>query len=461
MLFPLAVSFIYGDGDYLAFAWSILILLATGALLSLFKTKNKNFNTKGAFAAAALSWLLFSIFGALPYYFSGHFNSFIDCIFESVSGFTTTGASVLINIEAMPKSILFWRSFSQWIGGMGVLVFMLAVMPSVNASSVNLLRAETTGPSPDKIVPKIREAAKIMYLMYVTMTAVLVVLLNIAGLPFYDSLVHAFSTAGTGGFSNMNASVGAYSSPIVEIIIMVFMFLFGISFSLYFILLGRHFKRFIRDEELKIYFGLLITAIMVITINIAGMYGGFWEALKHSSFHAVSIMTTTGFTTADYNLWPALSQAVLVILMITGSCAGSTSGGIKLIRILIILKMAKIELSKILHPGSVKAVSINDKKIGGEVVSKTASFFFIYSAIFLVAVILVSIEGQDLLSNITAVIASLSNIGPGLGAIGPAENYSMLTPVSKTVLSFCMIAGRLEFFPVLILLAPSVWKRGV
>ena len=461
MLFPLAVSFIYGDGDYLAFVWSVLILLATGALLSLFKTKNKNFNTKGAFAAAALSWLLFSIFGALPYYFSGHFNSFIDCVFESVSGFTTTGASVLINIEAMPKSILFWRSFSQWIGGMGVLVFMLAVMPSVNASSVNLLRAETTGPSPDKIVPKIREAAKIMYLMYLAMTAVLVVLLNIAGLPFYDSLVHAFSTAGTGGFSSMNASVGAYNSPIVEIIIMVFMFLFGISFSLYFILLGRHFKRFIRDEELKIYFGLLVAAVMIITINVAGMYGGFWEALRHSSFQAVSIMTTTGFTTADFNLWPALSQAVLVILMITGSCAGSTSGGIKLIRILIILKMAKIELSKILHPGSVKAVSINDKKIGGEVVLKTASFFFIYSAIFLVAVILVSIEGQDLLSNITAVIASLSNIGPGLRAIGPAENYSMLTPVSKTVLSFCMIAGRLEFFPVLILLAPSVWKRGV
>lgn len=461
MLFPLVVSFIYGGGDHWAFLWSILILVVAGTLLAKLRPKDKNFRTRDAFVVAGFSWLLFSLFGALPFYFSGYFNSFIDCAFESISGFTTTGASILTNIEVLPKGILFWRSFSHWIGGMGVLMFMMAVMPSINASSVNLLRAESTGPSPDKIVPKIRETARIMYLIYLAMTVLLIILLKIVGLPIYDSLINAFSIAGTGGFSNMNASIGAYNNIAAEIIITVFMFLFGINFSLYFILLGRKFIKFIKDIELKIYFGIVIAAILIITVNISGLYGGIVEALRHSSFQVSSIISTTGFATADFNLWPTLSQSILVFLMVTGCCAGSTGGGIKLIRFILLIKAAKVELGKIFHPGSVKAVSINGKKVNNDIVSKTALFFFIYFAVFFVSVMLISIEGKDIVSSATSVIASLSNIGPGLGIVGPTGNYAAFTSFSKVILSFCMIAGRLEFFPVLVLFTPSVWKKGL
>ena len=460
MLFPLVVSFIYGGGDHSAFIWSILILAAAGTLLAMLKPKDKNFRTRDAFVVAGLSWLLFSLFGALPFFFSGYFNGFIDCVFESISGFTTTGSSILTNIEILPKGILFWRSFSHWIGGMGVLMFMMAVMPSINASSVNLLRAESTGPSPDKVVPKIRETAKIMYLIYLAMTVLLVILLKIVGLPLFDSLVNAFSTAGTGGFSIMNASIAAYNNVAAEIIITVFMFLFGISFTLYFLLLGKNFKKFYKDEELRMYFGIVIAAMLLIAVNISGLYGGIMEALRHSSFQVSSIISTTGFATTDFNLWPPLSQVILVLLMVTGCCAGSTGGGIKLVRILLLLKAAKIELGKIFHPGSVKAVSISGKKIKNDIVSKTALFFFLYFAIFIVSVMLVSIEGKDIVSSTTAVIASLSNIGPGLGIVGPTGNYAAFSGFSKIVLSFCMIAGRLEFLPILVLFAPTVWKKG-
>ena len=461
MLFPLVVSFVYGGGDHWAFLWSILILAIIGTLLAQLKPKDKNFRTRDAFVVAGFSWLLFSLFGSLPFFFSGCFNGFIDCVFESISGFTTTGSSILTNIEILPKGILFWRSFSHWIGGMGVLMFMMAVMPSINASSVNLLRAESTGPSPDKIVPKIRETARIMYLIYLAMTVLLVILLKIVGLPIFDSLVNAFSTAGTGGFSITNASIGAYNNIAAEIIITVFMFLFGISFTLYFFLLGRNFKKFFKDQELKVYFGIVIAAILIITVNISGLYGGITEALRHSSFQVSSIISTTGFATADFSLWPTLSQVVLVFLIVTGCCAGSTGGGMKLIRFILLLKAAKIELSKIFHPGSVNSVSINGKKVNNDIVSKTALFFFVYFAIFFISVLLISIEGKDIISSTTSVIASLSNIGPGLGSVGPAGNYAAFSGFSKIVLSFCMIAGRLEFFPILILFAPSVWKKGL
>lgn len=461
MLFPLIVSFIYGGGDYPAFLWSIFILTVAGTLLAMLRPKDKNFRTRDAFVVAGLSWLFLSLFGALPFYFSGYFNSFIDCAFESVSGFTTTGATVLTDVEAIPKGILFWRSFSHWIGGMGVLMFMMAVIPSVNASSVNLLRAESTGPSPDKIVPKIRETARIMYKIYIALTVLLIVLLKAAGFSIFDSLTNAFSTAGTGGFSNLNASIGGYNNIVAEVIITIFMFLFGVNFSLYFILIGRRFRKFFKDFELKIYFGIVAAAILIIAINIFGLYGGIWEALRHSSFQVASIISTTGFATADFNLWPTLSQGILVLLMITGCCAGSTGGGIKLIRFIILVKAAKVELGKIFHPESVKSVSVNGKRINNDIVTKTALFFFVYFAIFFVSVLLVSIEGKDLVSSSTAVIASLSNIGPGLGIVGPSGNYAAFSPFSKIVLSFCMIAGRLEFYPMLVLFTPSVWRRGL
>ena len=460
MVFPLVVSLIYGGKDHWTFLWSMLILAIVGMLIRTVKPKDKNFRTKDAFVVAGTTWLLFSLFGALPFYFSGCFSGFIDCVFESISGFTTTGASILTDIEALPKGIAFWRSFSHWIGGMGVLMFMMAVMPSVNASSVNLLRAESTGPAPDKIVPKIRETARIMYLIYFAMTVLLIILLKIAGLPVYDALVNAFSTAGTGGFSVMAASIGAYNNIAAEIIITLFMILFGISFTLYYYLLGRKFTRFFKDEELKLYFGIIIAAILIITVNISGLYGGVVNALRHSSFQVSSIISTTGFATADFNLWPTLSHVVLVFLMVTGCCAGSTGGGLKLVRILILIKAMKIELGKIFHPGSVKAVTVNGKKVKDEIISKTALFFFLYFAVFFVSVLLISIEGMDVVSSATSVIASMSNIGPGLGIVGPAGSYAAFSSFSKVVLSLCMIAGRLEFLPILVLFSPSVWRKG-
>ena len=461
MLFPLVVSFVYGSGEHAAFLWSILILLAVGTILAAFNPKDKNIRTRDAFIVAGFSWILLSLFGAFPYFFSGYFDSIVDCIFESVSGFTTTGSSILLDVEAMPEGILFWRSFSHWIGGMGVLMLIMAIMPSINASSVNLLRAESTGPSPDKIVPKIHETAKIMYLIYLAMTVLLVILLKISGLSYFDSLVNAFSVAGTGGFSNMNASIGAYNNIAAEIIITVFMFLFGINFSLIFLLIGKKYIKVIKDIELKVYFGVVTAATLIIAINIYGIYGGIWEALRYSSFQVSSIISTTGFATADFNLWPTLSKTILVFLMVTGCCAGSTGGGIKLIRFIILVKSAKVELDKIFHPGSVKAVSVNGKIVGTDIVLKTALFFFIYFAVFFASVLLVSIDGNDIVASATAVIASLSNIGPGLGVVGPEGSYALFSPLSKIVLSFCMIAGRLEFFPLFVLFVPSVWRRDL
>ena len=460
MLFPIIVSLIYGSGDHWTFVFAAMISVVIGTLLALFKPKEKNFKTSDAFVVAGFSWLLFSIFGALPYFFSGRFNGFIDCVFESISGFTTTGSSILTEIESMPRGILFWRSFSHWIGGMGVLMFLMAVMPSVNASSVNLLRAESTGPAPDKIVPKMRETARIMYLIYLAMTVLLIILLKIAGQPLFDSFCNAFSVAGTGGFSIMNTSIGAYNNVAAEIIMTVFMFLFGVSFSLYFFLLERNFRKVIKDEELRLFFGIVIVAILIIAVNISGLYGGIAEALRHSSFQVSSIISTTGFSTTDFNLWPTLSQAVLVLLMVTGCCAGSTGGGIKLIRLLIVMKTARIEIIKIFHPGSVKAVTINNKKISNEIVSKTSLFFFIYFAIFFISVLFVSIEGKDLVTTATAVISSLSNIGPGLGVVGPMGSFASFSLFSKIVLSFCMIAGRLEFYPIFVLFVPAAWKKS-
>jgi trk system potassium uptake protein TrkH len=458
MFLPLTVSLIYGDGDFAAFLWAILLSTIVGTILSLLKPEDKKFRLKDALAAAAFTWIFLSLFGALPFYFSGCFNSFIDCAFESISGFTTTGATILTNVEILPRGILFWRSFSQWIGGIGVLVFILAVTPSVDASSINLLRAEVTGPS-DKFVPKVRETAKFMFLIYFAMTVILILLLWTVGLPLYDSLTNAFSTAGTGGFSIMNASIGAYNNVAVETIITIFMFLFGISFTLYFILLGKNFKKFFKDEELRIYFGIVITAIIIITINLSGIYSGFTEALRYSTFQVTSTISSTAFTTIDFNLWPTFSQIILLCLMITGCCTGSTGGGIKLARILILWKSFKNELNKIFHPRSVKTVTINGKNIKPDLITNTVMYFFIYFVIFFIAVLLISIDGKDLISSTTAIIASLSNIGIGLGAVGPAGAYAAFSSFSKIIISFCMLAGRLEFFPILILLTPSAWKK--
>jgi trk system potassium uptake protein TrkH len=460
MIFPLVVSFIYNGEDKLSFVVSIIILAIISFLLMGIRPNDKNFRMKDAFAVTGFAWLSFSLLGALPYCFSGCFTSIIDCFFESISGFTTTGATILIDIEALPKGILFWRNFSNWIGGVGVLMFMMAIMPSMNASSVNLLRAELSGPSPDKIVPKIRETAKIIYSIYISMTLLLIILFYFAGLSIYDALINSFSVAGTGGFSTLNLSITGYDNLAVEILITVFMFLFSISFTLYFFLFSKNYKKFFTDSELKVYFAIVIVAIIAITINITGFYGSIFKALRYASFQVSTVVSTAGFTTADYSLWPSLSQFILLLLMITGCCAGSTGGGVKIVRFILLLKLAKIELSKYFHPRSIQTVKINGKSISNDVVLKTGLFFYIYFAFFAISVLLISFDGKDILTNTTAVISMLSNIGPGLGnIIGPAGNYGSFSAFSKIILSFCMIAGRLEFFPVLVLFAPSIWKR--
>ena len=462
MIVPLAVSFIYGESvtNKTSFIWSILILVATGFALSLIKPKNKNFVPRDAFAATSLTWIFCSLLGALPFYFSGCFKSFTDCLFESVSGFTTTGATILAEIESLPKSILFWRSFTQWIGGMGILMFMVAVMPSMNASSVNLMRAEITGITPGKIVPKVRETAKIMYLIYFTLTVLLIIILTFTGLPVYDAFINGFSTAGTGGFSNMNASVGAYNNIAAEIVITVFMFLFGISFALYFYAIKGNLKSVFKDEELRFYGIIVVVAVVLITINITGLYQNIFEALRHSSFQVVSVISTTAFTTADYNMWPLLSRVIILILMFFGCCAGSTGGGVKLVRILVLIKTARAEIKKIIQPRNVKVITLNGKKIEDYAVSQTFVFFTVYFMIFLAATIIISIENKDITTTLASVITTLGNVGPALEEIGPVGNFGGFSVLSKLVLSVCMIIGRLEFFPMLILLRPSTWIMG-
>lgn len=461
MIIPLIVSAIYGGDDKKSFIWSILITGAVGFLLSILKPTDKKFKMKDAFAAVALSWILFSIFGALPFYFSGYFENFIDCVFESISGFTTTGATILTDIEILPHGIVFWRSFSHWVGGIGVLVFMLAVMPSMNASSINLLRAESTGIFPDRFVPKLRKTARTMYLIYIAMTAILIILLIASGLSVFDSFTSAFSTAGTGGFSDFSANIREYNNVVAEIIITIFMFLFGISFVLFFYSINGNIKQVLYDEELRLYGVVVLVATIIITINIMGLYGSVWESLRYSSFQVSSVITTTGLTTADFNAWPVLSKMILLLLMLTGCCAGSTGGGIKLVRFLLMSKASIVEIKKIVRPNSVKMVTLNRKKVDNDVISKTAMFFFIYFSIFIISSILISIDlKEDIVSTTTAVIATLSNVGPGLGKVGPMGNYSEFSSFSKIILSFCMIAGRLELFPALILFSPSVWKRA-
>jgi trk system potassium uptake protein TrkH len=458
MIIPLAVSVLYGGDDRNAFALSTLILLTVGVLLSFVRPEEKNFKIRDAFAAAALSWLAFSFFGALPFYFSGLFDGYIDCFFESVSGFTTTGATVLADVESMPRGIIFWRSFSHWIGGMGVIVFMMAVLPSTNASAINLMKAETPGPSVDRLAPKMRETAGIMYLIYLSMTVILIVILVFTGLPFYDAVIHGLSVAGTGGFSNMNASAGAYGNIPAEIIIMIFMLLFGVNFNLYF-LAFKNFKQVFKDEELKFYASIVTLSASVITLNITKIYGSLWQALRYSSFHVSSIITTTGFFTVDYDMWPVLSRIVLLLLMITGACAGSTGGGIKLVRFLIIFKAIKTEIGRAIHPQSVKVVTLNGKRVDNDTVSKVGMYFFIYFAIFIASILVISLEGKDMVTNATATVSALSNVGLGLELVGPTSSYADFNGLSKITLIFCMLAGRLEFFPLLILFKSSLWTR--
>ncbi len=460
MLPSFVVAIIYGQGDAKAFLITIIILAITGAILNSIRPGTSEIYARDGFAIVSLAWLFVSFFGALPFTFSGATNSFMDALFETISGFTTTGSTVFSDIESLPKGILFWRSFTHWMGGMGVLVLTLAVLPSAKANTLHIMKAESPGPNPEKLVPKIGQTAKILYSIYIAMTLLEIILLLVAGMPLFDALVNSFGTAGTGGFSVKNISIEAYNIISFEIIIAVFMFLFGINFTLYYQSLRGNIRSALKDGELHFYFGIVIGSIIIITINLTGsVYGTFGEALRYSTFQVSSIITTTGYSTANFDLWPALSKLILVLIMFVGASAGSTGGGIKCIRIFILFKIIKREVYKIIHPRSVYTVKINGRAIEEEKLSGIMAFFAAYIIIFVISVLVVAIDNKDIVSTFTAVAATINNIGPGLGLVGPAGNFADFSVLSKAVCSFCMIAGRLEIYPVLILFSPAFWKR--
>lgn len=461
MLPSLLVAFIYNEGDAVSFILSIIIVAAVGLVLLRINPTTSSIYARDGFAIVALGWILVSAFGAIPFILSGAIPSVMDALFESVSGFSTTGASILRDIEASPKGILFWRSFTHWMGGMGVLILMLAVLPSVKANTIHIMKAEAPGPSPGKFVPKIRQTAKILYLIYIVLTAIEVVLLMVGGMSLYDALIHAFGTAGTGGFSNRNASVAAYGNVYIETVITVFMLLFGVNFTLYYTAFKGNIKSALRDEELRFYFCAVVMAIVFIVFNVNGaVYHSIGESIRYSAFQVSSIITTTGFATADFNLWPVFSQSILLLLMFIGASAGSTGGGLKCVRVILLFKIIKREITKAIHPRAVQTVKLNGRAVDEEILSGVMAFFFFSILIFAASVLAVSLEGKDIVTSITAVIASINNVGPGLGIVGPAGNYADLSILSKGILSVCMIVGRLEIYPIMLLCFPSFWKRN-
>jgi len=461
MTLSLVVALIYREyTTALIFCGTILVLLALGFLLSAKKPANTTFFAKEGVLVVSLSWILISVFGAVPFFVSGAIPSFIDSLFESISGFTTTGASVLLAVEGMDKSLLFWRSFTNWIGGMGVLMFIMAILPMSGADPLHLMRAESPGPTTEKLVPKARETAKILYTIYIGMTCLEIALLLAGGMPLYDSVVHAFATAGTGGFFIRNASIGAYNSVYIEVVITVFMILFGVNFSAYFLLLAGNLKRFFAFEEVRVYLGIILAAIIIITINITGtVYQGVGDSLRYSSFQVASIITTTGYTTADFSHWPALSKFVLIFLMFIGACAGSTGGGIKVSRFMIMFKTLRREAMHILHPQAVKVIKLDRAPVSEEVISGTGIFMVTFLGITAVSILLVAANGFDMETSASAVATCINNIGPGLGVVSPVGNFSSLSSFSKIVLSLDMLVGRLEVYPMLLLISPSIWRR--
>ena len=457
MLLPCVTSLIYHEKEGRYFLLVSCVCMLLGVLMTYRKPKNTVFYLKEGCLATSLSWIILSLFGAIPFWISGEIPQWENALFETISGFTTTGATVLSNVEGLSHTALIWRSFTHWIGGMGVLVFLLAILPLSGGSSINLMRAESPGPSVGKLVPKERYTAMILYTIYFGMTVIEFIFLLAGKMPVFDALTTAFGTAGTGGFGIKNDSIMGYS-PYIQWVVAIFMILFGINFNFYFYILYRHFRKAISMEEIHYYLAMILIAVTIIFLNVRTMYPTGFEAMTHSVFQVASLATSTGFSTTDFDLWPQTSQTILIIVMFVGACAGSTGGGIKVSRIVIMFKTVLKELNSYIHPKSVRKINVEGKPVDHEVVRSIKLFPFKIMIIFSLSVFAISFEDEDLVTNFTAVLTTINNMGPGLSKVGPTQNFGHFNVFSKLVLMFDMLAGRLELFPLLILFHPAIWK---
>ena len=457
MLLPLCVALLYRV-DPTPFLFGIGITAGVGFLLSLLRSDTR-FHAREGFFSAGLIWVLVGLFGAIPFYTCGYFDSYVDCFFECISGFTTTGSSILRAVEGLPKGILFWRSFTHWLGGMGILVLTIALLPSLGARTLHVMKAESPGPIISKLVPRSSQTSKILYTIYFGLTVVMVLCLLVAGMPLYDALVNSFATAGTGGFSVLNISIGGYHNPVFEVIIGVFMLLFSVNFALYFLVLCGKVKQALKSDELRFFLIVVAISVLLISFNINSLYPSYLTSLRHAFFQVSTIISTTGFSSVDFDLWPEFSRMLLVLLMLCGACAGSTGGGMKCSRSLLLLKCVRREIRQILHPRSVSVVKLDGRVVDEKVLHTVMVFLGTYMLIAFSAMLVVALDNFSFGTTFTAVVACIGNIGPGLEQVGPMGNFADFSPISKIVLSMCMIIGRLEVFPILVLFSKSAWQR--
>ena len=458
MVLPFVVGLIYRESSAFCFLYVMAGCLVVSIIGRRFKPKSNVFYAKEGFVTVSLSWIILSLIGALPFYLSGEFPTYTDALFETISGLTTTGATILTDVEGLSRCIQFWRCFTHWIGGMGVLVLILAVLPLSGSYNMHLMKAESPGPSVGKLVPKIRNTAMILYGIYLVITIVEIVSLMLAGLNLYEASTLSFSTTGTGGFGLLNSSIGSYSTT-VQTIFIVFMLLCGINFQIFYLLLIKKPKEAFGSEELRYYLGIVFVAALLISINVRGFFEDGFQAFHHSLFQVVSVMTTTGFATLDYNGWPEFSRAVLFLLTLLGACAGSTGGGFKVSRLIVLLRSIKNEIFSVIHPRGIKKIHMDGRIVESGVIKSIQVYTMIYVMILLGSFVLISLNEFDFVTNITAVATTFNNVGPGFNMVGPAGNYSAFSGFSKLVLMFDMLAGRLELMPMLVLFSPTTWKR--
>ncbi len=458
LLVPAITALIYQEQAGFAFLITIGICLLIGIILTFKKPKNKTIYAREGFVIASLSWIVLSLFGSLPFLISGCIPSFVDALFETVSGFTTTGSSIITDVEVLPKCILMWRSFTHWIGGMGVLVFIMAFLPLSGAQNMNVMRAESPGPSVTKLVPRVKNTALLLYAMYFAMTVVMFIFLIAGGNSIFESINITFATAGTGGFGFKNDSLASFSDY-TQIVVTVFMILFGVNFNAYFLLITGKLRDIFKISEVRAYFAIIILAITIITLNVGGMFNSLSEAIKHVSFTVASLITTTGFMTVDFNMWPELSRTIMVLLILTGACAGSTGGGIKISRFIILFKSLGKEIKLLIHPNHVRKIEMDGHKLEHTVIRSTNVYIVSYFLLFVVSILIIAFDNHDLVTNFTAVATAIGNVGPGLNMVGPTSNFAFFSDISKLTLTLDMLAGRLELFPVLVLFSPVTWKK--